>query len=90
MRPVICAPNMDWDKLHNQDCIEGMSQIDEGSIDLAFADPPFNIGYKYDIYEDRRKADEYLDWTKQWGTALVKTLKPTGAFWLAIGDDFAA
>ena len=81
---------MELDKLHNIDCIEGMSKIPEGSIDLAFADPPFNIGYKYDLYEDRRKADEYLDWTRQWGKALVKTLKPTGTFWLAIGDDFAA
>ncbi len=81
---------MQLDRLNNQDCIEGMSQIKEGSIDLAFADPPFNIGYKYDIYEDRRKADDYLDWTKQWGQALVRTLKPTGTFWLAIGDDFAA
>ncbi len=81
---------MQLDRLYNQDCIEGMSQIKEGSIDLAFADPPFNIGYKYDVYEDRRKADDYLAWTKKWGEALVRSLKPTGTFWLAIGDDFAA
>jgi site-specific DNA-methyltransferase (adenine-specific) len=81
---------MKLDTLHNQDCIEGMSRIPEGSIDLAFADPPFNIGYKYDAYEDRLAANAYLDWTKQWGNALVRTLKPTGTFWLAIGDDFAA
>ena len=48
------------DTLYNSDCIEGMSRIPEGSVDLAFADPPFNIGYKYDVYEDRRKAEEYL------------------------------
>jgi site-specific DNA-methyltransferase (adenine-specific) len=78
------------DKLYNTDCIAGMAKIPPGSIDLAFADPPFNIGYKYDLYEDRLKAEEYLDWTRQWGKALVHTLKPTGTFWLAIGDDFAA
>ena len=38
----------------------------EGSVDLAFADPPFNIGYKYDVYEDRMKAEEYLKWSKKW------------------------
>lgn len=81
---------MKLDQLCNRDCVEGMSKIPEGSIDLAFADPPFNIGYKYDVYEDRLAADEYLAWTKQWGQALVDTLKPTGTFWLAIGDDFAA
>jgi site-specific DNA-methyltransferase (adenine-specific) len=81
---------MELDKLYNGDCISGMADIPEGSVDLAFADPPFNIGYKYDVYEDRLKADEYLDWTKKWGAAVVRTLKPNGTFWLAIGDDFAA
>jgi DNA modification methylase len=81
---------IELDTLHNSDCIEGMRRIPQGSVDLAFADPPFNIGYKYDVYEDRLKADEYLAWSKEWGTALVRTLKPTGTFWLAIGDDFAA
>jgi len=81
---------MDLDRLYNMDCIEGMGQLKAGSVDLAFADPPFNIGYKYDVYEDRLAADEYLDWTRKWGKALLRTLKPTGTFWLAIGDDFAA
>lgn len=76
--------------LHNTDCIQGMNDLPKGTIDLAFADPPFNIGYDYDVYEDKRKADDYLDWTRQWGKALVRALKPTGTFWLAIGDDFAA
>jgi DNA modification methylase len=81
---------MEESRILSQDCIAGMQALPEGTIDLAFADPPFNIGYKYDVYEDRRAADEYLDWTRQWGAALVRTLKPDGTFWLAIGDDFAA
>ena len=78
------------DNLYNMDCVAGMSRIPEASIDMAFADPPFNIGYKYDVYEDCLAADEYLAWTKKWGKALIRTIKPTGTFWLAIGDDFAA
>jgi site-specific DNA-methyltransferase (adenine-specific) len=81
---------MELNALHNIDCISGMSQLQQGSVDLAFADPPFNIGYKYDVYEDRLAADHYLAWTKKWGAALVRALKPNGTFWLAIGDDFAA
>jgi site-specific DNA-methyltransferase (adenine-specific) len=76
--------------LDNSDCIKGMLSLPEGSVDLAFADPPFNIGYDYDVYEDKMKAEEYLAWSKEWGTALVRALKPDGTFWLAIGDDFAA
>ncbi len=76
--------------LYNSDCIAGMLRIPQGSVDLAFADPPFNIGYKYDVYEDRMEAEKYLAWSKKWGEALVRCLKPSGTFWLAIGDDFAA
>ena len=81
---------MHTNRLLNQDCIAGMNALPEGSVDLIFADPPFNIGYTYDVYEDRMKADEYLAWSKQWGEAVVRALKPDGSFWLAIGDDFAA
>jgi DNA modification methylase len=81
---------MQLDTLFNENCVSGMAKIPDGSVDLAFADPPFNIGYTYDVYEDRLAADQYLNWTRKWGKALVRTLKPTGTFWLAIGDDFAA
>lgn len=81
---------MKLDSLYNKDCVAGMGQVPAGSVDLAFADPPFNIGYTYDVYADRMAAEEYLAWSKAWGEALVRTLKPTGTFWLAIGDDFAA
>jgi len=81
---------MKLNNLYNIDCVQGLSRVPEASIDLAFADPPFNIGYKYDVYEDRLAADEYIAWTKKWGELLIRTLKQSGAFWLAIGDDFAA
>jgi DNA modification methylase len=76
--------------LIHKDCIAGLADLPEGSVDLVFADPPFNIGYKYDVYDDEKTANEYLDWTRQWGAGVVRALKPTGTFWLAIGDDFAA
>jgi site-specific DNA-methyltransferase (adenine-specific) len=81
---------MEINCLHNQDCIAGMQAMPEGSVNLAFADPPFNIGYDYDIYEDQLAAGEYLNWTRRWGAAVARVLKPNGTFWLAIGDDFAA
>ena len=68
----------------------GMSRIPEGSVDLAFADPPFNIGYKYDVYEDRRAADDYLAWTEKWGRRWCEHSSRQVTAWLAIGDDFAA
>lgn len=79
-----------FDAIHNRDCISGMADLPAGSVDLAFADPPFNIGYEYDVYEDQRSGDEYLAWSRGWIEGVVRALKPDGAFWLAIGDEFAA
>jgi DNA modification methylase len=72
------------------DCIQGMNKLPEGSVHLAFADPPFNIGYEYDVYDDRQEHQRYLDWSSDWIAAVYRVLKPTGAFWLAIGDEYAA
>src|SRR3954468_2157314 len=72
------------------DCIQELARLEAGTVDLVVADPPFNIGYKYDVYEDRKEADDYLAWTRQWTEQVQRVLKPNGTFWLAIGDDFAA
>jgi DNA modification methylase len=78
------------DTILHGDCIEGMDSLEAGSVDLAFADPPFNIGYEYDVYEDRIEYEKYLDWSRRWMTAVFRVLKPSGTFWLAIGDEYAA
>ncbi len=72
------------------DCIAGLNGLAEGSVDLVFADPPFNIGYDYDVYRDELESNEYLAWSREWISAVYRALKPTGTFWLAIGDEYAA
>jgi DNA modification methylase len=76
--------------LHNEDCVAGLKSLDDGVVDLAFADPPFNIGYKYDAYEDKLESEHYLAWSREWTAEVVRVLKPNGTFWLAIGDEYAA
>ncbi|SIO38769.1 site-specific DNA-methyltransferase (adenine-specific) [Singulisphaera sp. GP187] len=83
-------PSLALDRLYQGDCLENIRQVESGSIDLVFADPPFNIGYDYDVYDDRRSADQYLAWTELWAAEVTRVLKPTGTFWLAIGDEYAA
>lgn len=77
-------------KIYQGDCLELMRQIETGTIDLAFADPPFNIGYNYDEYHDRQDPDEYIAWSRAWIAEIHRVLKPSGTFWLAIGDEYAA
>jgi site-specific DNA-methyltransferase (adenine-specific) len=72
------------------DCIEVLSKISETFADLIFADPPFNIGYKYDKYNDKVKSKNYIAWTKDWMSVCKKVLKPHGSFYIAIGDEYAS
>ena len=77
-------------RIHQGDCVAGLNKLPAGSIDLAFADPPFNIGYEYDVYKDVKEHQHYLGWSREWISAVHRVLKPTGTFWLAIGDEYAA
>lgn len=72
------------------DCLAGMRGLPAGCVDLVFADPPFNIGYEYDQYDDRLDEEKYLAWSQEWIREVHRILAPQGTFWLAIGDEFAA
>jgi site-specific DNA-methyltransferase (adenine-specific) len=76
--------------IHQGDSREGLKQLPSASVDLAFADPPFNIGYQYDVYDDNRDYRAYLNWTRGWMSEVCRVLKPHGTFWIAIGDEYAA
>ncbi len=72
------------------DCVEILRSADEPFADLVFADPPFNIGYKYDKYHDSKASEKYLAWTRDWIGECVRVLKPHGSIYIAIGDEYAA
>jgi site-specific DNA-methyltransferase (adenine-specific) len=78
------------DAIHQGDCLEMLARLPDASVHLAFADPPFNIGYDYDTYDDRRTADDYLAWSRRWIGGVQRVLRPDGTLWLAIGDEYAA
>ncbi len=77
-------------KITVADSTKLLNDLPEAWVDLVFADPPFNIGYLYHNYDDKKSVDEYVDWSEQWMRAVYRALKPTGSFYLAIGDEFAA
>ncbi len=73
------------------DCIATMNAWPAESVDLVFADPPYNIGFAYDgHYEDTKSDDEYLGWTYDWIDAATRLLKPSGSMYILIGDEYAA
>ena len=74
------------------DCREvmaGLSHLD-GTVDLVFADPPFNWNRAYDKWDDSMPREDYLRFTEQWLDACIKLLRPGGSIWVNIPDDTAA
>ena len=78
------------DQILQGDSIATLNALPEAWVDLCFADPPFNIGYLYHGYDDGKAVDDYLDFSEKWMAAVQRVLKPSGSFYLAIGDEFAA
>lgn len=50
-------------ELLNKDCKEVLKEL-EGKKICIVTDPPFNVGYHYNKYNDKMKDDEYYDWLK--------------------------
>jgi len=78
------------------DCIEAMNSLPAGSIDLIFADPPYNLQLKGDLHRpDNSKVDAVDDawdqfsgfaaydrFTQDWLKAARRLLKPDGGIWV--------
>lgn len=64
------------------DAIEVMKQIPDNSVDMTFADPPFNLGKRYNSYYDKKEVEEYLGWCNQWLSEMVRITKPTGSIFV--------
>ncbi|OKH38987.1 site-specific DNA-methyltransferase [[Phormidium ambiguum] IAM M-71] len=63
--------------LYQGDCLKFLSALPDDSVDLVFADPPFNLGKEYgEGVSDSMKVDQYLNWSQQWLDQSVRVLKP--------------
>ena len=68
--------------IKNIDCIAGMRDLEDCSIDLIVADPPYNLGKDYGNDSDKRSNVKFLDWTYEWIELANTKLKPTGSFYI--------
>src|SRR3989338_2486644 len=69
-------------KIIQADCLEFMRKIPDNSVDVTFADPPFNLKKKYNSYYDKHEVDKYLSWCKEWLYEMVRITKPTGSIFV--------
>jgi modification methylase len=83
-------------KILKGDCVSNMKKIPAGSVDMIFADPPYNLQLKGDLHRpDSSKVDacddhwdqfgsygEYDKFTREWLTAARDALKDDGTIWV--------
>lgn len=74
--------NKDLNKIYIGDCLELFKNIPDNSVDMTFADPPFNLHKKYTSYQDNLEFQEYLNWCEKWIAEMVRVTKPTGSIFL--------
>ncbi len=72
------------------DALEALrTQIADSSVDLIFADPPYNIGKNFNGHLDKWDKDEdYLAWCYEWLDLCVQKLKPNGSFYVMTSTQF--
>lgn len=64
------------------DCLELFRNIPNDSIDVSFADPPFNLNKKYNSAKDKMAVKEYIDWCERWISEMVRVTKPSGSIFV--------
>ena len=70
-------------KIYHGDCLEILDNyIPDESVDLIFADPPYNIGKNFNGRKDRLKEVEYLERSYQWLDLCIKKLKRSGSLYV--------
>ncbi|MFN3762963.1 MAG: DNA methyltransferase, partial [Anaerolineae bacterium] len=64
------------------DALEVLATFPDESVDLVFADPPYNLDKAYTTYDDEKDRDVYLNWCNAWLDQYIRILKPTGSLYI--------
>ena len=67
------------------DCISELKKIENNSVNLVVADPPYNVGKDYGNESDKQNFDEYLAFTKEWLNECCRILKDNGTIYIFVG-----
>ena len=80
----------------NDDCVKAMNEIEENSVDVIFADPPYNlqlgesltrpdnsaVNGVYEDWDSFASLKEYDNYTRRWMQAARRVLKEDGTIWV--------
>src|SRR5438477_10459697 len=67
------------------DCVDVFRHLEPQSVDVIVTSPPYNLGIRYNKYQDTLSQSDYLDWTSTWVAAASRVLRPDGSLFLNVG-----
>ncbi|MHB8231537.1 MAG: DNA-methyltransferase [bacterium] len=84
MKPLIKGFQLQYEHPHGQlyqgNSIDWLESLNDESVDLVFADPPYNINKAdWDSFESQ---EEYIKWSIKWISQASRVLKPTGSLYV--------
>ena len=87
---LVRVPNTDEHKtisqftniIHQGDILEVLKNYPDESVDLVFADPPYNLEKNYQSYDDALSEREYIEWCNAWLSEYARILKPSGSLYV--------
>ena len=93
---MIFVNKLPLDTILPGDCIEILAQLPENSVDLIFADPPYNLQLRNELWRPNMTRvdavsdewdkfanfEEYDNFTRAWLSACRRVLKETGTIWV--------
>jgi len=73
---------MELDKIYHRDCLDGLKNFEDESVDIIICDPPYNIGKNFGNNSDKQTPEEYLEWCEKWIKECIRILKPQGSMYI--------
>ena len=67
-------------RLYQGNSFDWLESLDDTSVDLVFADPPYNI--KKADWDNFDSQEKYIEWSVKWITQASRVLKPTGSLYV--------
>lgn len=82
---IVCYPGGSA-TFYLQDCVQGLRDLERGSVDVVVTSPPYNIGIGYSSYQDALPREKYLSWMQEVAGAVTGALADGGSFFLNVGN----
>src|SRR3954464_6080863 len=85
LKPFAEAGPKGKNRFYLGDCLDVFRHLEPQSVDVIITSPPYNLGIRYNKYQDTLSQADYLEWTSTWVAAASRVLRSEGSLFLNVG-----